>query len=102
MLALTLADANDFVIEAELDGAEYALHFAWNDENGYWALGLENADGVPQLEGLRIRADVDILAGLRYLDVPQGVLFCDGEPDRMAFVDGRAQMVYAGVGDVFV
>lgn len=102
MLALTLADANDFVIEAELDGAEYALHFAWNDENGYWALGLENADGVPQVSGLRIRPNVDILAGLRHLDVPQGVLFCDGEPDRMAFVDGRAQMVYAGVGDVFV
>ena len=89
MLALTLADANDFVIEAELDGAEYALHFAWNDENGYWALGLENADGVPQVSGLRIRPNVDILAGLRHLD-------------RMAFVDGRAQMVYAGVGDVFV
>lgn len=98
MLALTLADDNDFVIEVELDGMEYALHFAWNDENGYWALGLEN--GEPQFAGLRIRPNVHILAGLRHLAVPQGVLFCDGEPDRMAFVDGRSQMIYAGVDDV--
>lgn len=101
MIAIELFDANDFVVDVELDGVSYALHWAWNSENGFWTWGVQNADGIVQFEGLRVLANVDLLRGLRHLDVPQGWLYvdCDGDLNRDAFVNGRAELVYVGVNE---
>ena len=103
MIHIELIDQNDFIVEVDLDGFVYFLHFGWNSECQFWTLAIEDANSELVMSGICVMPNVDLLAQARTLRVPIGVLMAYSESgaalDRDSFVDGRAALIYAGVND---
>jgi len=58
-----------------LDGARYEFTFYTNKGDDGWYMDIANAEGVAQVQGIRLITGLDLLYRFRYLEVPPGVLF---------------------------
>lgn len=100
MIKIPLIDANDFVVEAELDDVTYYLQFAWNNEANYWSLSIENANNESILSGLRIVTNWPLLFKYQHLSLPKGDLIAVSLDKRKTdigrndFVDNIVELVY--------
>lgn len=59
---------------ATLDAASYQFELAYNVRSGRWSLNLQDVTGAPIASGLTLLNGIDLLAYLRYLPVPPGIL----------------------------
>lgn len=100
MIKIPLIDANDFVVEAELDDVTYYLQFSWNNEANYWSLSIENANNESILSGLRIVTNWPLLFKYQHLNLPKGDLIAVSLDKRKTdigrndFVDNIVELVY--------
>lgn len=58
-----------------LDGARYDFTFYTSKPSDAWFMDIANAEGVPQVQGIRLITGLDLLYRFQYLDVPPGQLF---------------------------
>ena len=73
MIILNMADANDFVTSAKLDGETYKLHFTWNDEK-HWLMDVRNSNNEDLVRGIKIVPNFPLLNQYRRIshELPQG------------------------------
>lgn len=105
MIALPVLDANDSLLEVELDGEVYFLRMSWNSEGEFWVMALEDYARNTIVAGVRVVADVALLPMFRHLAVPPGELYAllldDTRSDiaRGDFVSGTAALIYVDEGE---
>lgn len=106
MRSIPAIDANDYVLEIELEGNGYFLHMSWNSEGEFWVLGVQDYARVTIIAGIRVVPNVPLLAMFHHLLLPRGeiyaVLMDDTRQDflRDDFIDGSAEMVYLEEGEI--
>lgn len=54
MIRLPVIDANDQLLEAELDGQVFFVRLSWNSEGEFWSLGLADFERTVVLAGIRV------------------------------------------------
>ncbi len=104
MNIIPVIDANDSLLEAELDGRTFFLNMSWNSEAALWTLSIENADNELVVASILLAPNVPLLAPYRHLSVPEGELVAVLENDqdiigRNDFVTGIAKLIYVSVDD---
>lgn len=106
MRSIPAIDANDYVLEIELEGNGYFLHMSWNSEGEFWVLGVQDYARVTIIAGIRVVPNVPLLDMFHHLLLPRGeiyaVLMDDTRQDflRNDFIDGSAEMVYLEEGEI--
>lgn len=106
MRSIPAIDANDYVLEIELEGDVYFLRMSWNSEGEFWVLGVQDYARTVVIAGIRVVPNVPLLEMFHHLALPRGeiyaVLMDDTRQDflRGDFVDGSASMVYLGENEV--
>ncbi len=81
MIQILVPDANDSIMEVELDGLTFFLRLSWNGEAQQWVLSVENAYNELIVAGVAVVPDTRLLAAYRHLAVPPGELVALA-PDR--------------------
>lgn len=104
MNIIPVIDANDSLLEAELDGRTYFLNLSWNSEARLWTLSIENADNELIVAGILLSPNISLLKPYRHLSVPAGEMVAILENNntmigRQDFVTGIAKLVYVSVDD---
>lgn len=104
MNIIPVIDANDSLLEAELDGRTFFLNMSWNSEAALWTLSIENADNELVVASILLAPNVPLLAPYRHLSVPEGEIVAVLENDqdiigRDDFVSGIAKLIYVSVDD---
>jgi hypothetical protein len=104
MNIIPVIDANDSLLEAELDGRTFFLNMSWNSEAALWTLSIENADNELVVASILLAPNVPLLAPYRHLSVPAGEIVAVLENDqdnigRTDFVSGLAKLIYVSVDD---
>lgn len=98
MILLQTIDANDQLIEAELDGQTYYVGLSWNEEGQFWTLSVRNLSGETLSSSIPCIPDWPLLHQIRQPQHPPGELAVwmreNATLDRMAFVRGDAALVY--------
>lgn len=103
MITIPVIDANDSLIEAELDGEVFFIRMSWNSEGEFWVLGLEDYAQNEILAGVRVVPNTPLLAMFRHLALPKGELYAvlmdDTRSDflRSDFVTEMAGLIYVPV-----
>lgn len=105
MIQIPILDANDQLIEVELDDETYFLHVGWNSEAASWALEIENYNRETIVAGIVMVPNTPLLALYRYRDVPAGELLVTMmddtvQPGRDAFTAGAAALIYLTAAEV--
>lgn len=104
MNIIPVIDANDSLLEAELDGRTYFLNLSWNSEARLWTLSIENADNELIISSILLSPNKPLLKPYRHLSVPAGEMVAILENNntmigRQDFVTGIAKLVYVSVDD---
>lgn len=105
MRLIPAIDANDYVLEIELEGDGYFLRMSWNSEGEFWVLGVQDYARTTIIAGIKVVPNVPLLAMFHHLALPRGeiyaVLMDDTRQEflREDFVDGSATMVYLEEGE---
>jgi len=105
MISLPVLDANDSILEVDLEGNTYFLRMSWNSEGEFWVLSIEDYDNNTILAGVRVVPDTPLLGMFHHLMVPPGelwaVLMDDTRQDflRTDFSDGSAALIYVEEGE---
>ncbi|MGV2866789.1 phage baseplate plug family protein [Achromobacter sp. ESBL13] len=105
MIQILVPDANDSLIEMELDGMTVFLRLSWNSEAQQWVLSIENAYNELVVAGIAVVPDTRLLAGYRHLPVPPGELVALA-PDRRdtisrsALPSGEVALLYVNAAEV--
>ena len=104
MNIIPVIDANDSLLEAELDGRTYFLNLSWNSEAQLWTLSIENADNELIISSILLSPNTPLLKPYRHLSVPAGEMVAILENNntmigRQDFVTGIAKLVYVSVDD---
>lgn len=100
MIRIPVLDANDSLLEIELEGDVFFLRMSWNSEGEFWVLALEDYARNVILAGVRVVPNTPLLAMFRHLALPLGeiyaVLLDDTREDllRTDFADDSAELVY--------
>lgn len=105
MIEIPLIDANDQLVEVDLDGATYFLHVGWNSEASIWMLKVEDYNRETVVAGIAMVPNSPLLEIYRYRDVPAGELLLTmmddtRMPGRDAFSSGVAALIYMTAADV--
>lgn len=103
MMQLGVIDANDMLIEADLDGSVYHVGLSWNEEGQLWTLSLRNLNFDVLASGIGVVPNWPLLAQVRQDAFPPGDIFVDAIPGirltRNSFVDGTAALIYFADAD---
>lgn len=104
MIEIILADENDQLIEANLDGTTFYLHIAWNETAQQFTLGLRTADAVSLIENVVMVTGFGLFFRFRFPFMPLGDFFVidnnNAEPTRKSFVEGKSHLVYMTEADL--
>lgn len=105
MIILPVIDANDQLLEAELDGITYFIQLSWNSEAAFWTISIENANNDVIVTGIYLAPDSMLLSNYRQLAVPAGEIIALVEDSRQIigrqdFVDGMARLFYVTAQEV--
>lgn len=97
-------DANDMLIEAELDGKVYNIGLSWNEEGQLWTLSIRDLNLSILASGIGVVPNWPLLRQVRQPEFPQGEIAVDfprGETlTRSSFTDGIATMFYLSPSDL--
>ncbi|MDB5849787.1 MAG: hypothetical protein JWP29_3539 [Rhodoferax sp.] len=105
MIAIGVPDQNDSLLEIDLEGETFFLHFAWNSEAEFWTLGVESASHDTLVEGVVIVPDTLLLSRYRQEGMPPGDLMVV-VPDRRdsitraALPAGDVTLLYASAAEI--
>lgn len=98
MIPFTLPDENDFIFSATLDGVVFKLWFQWNERAKHWVLGLQDANGVPMVLGVKLVPSFPLMRVHRTPSTPAGefvvISKSTAAPGRLDFVNGLAMFCY--------
>lgn len=98
MMPIALIDANDQVVEADLDEATYHLTLSWNEEGKLWTMDVRNLDGETLASGMAVNAFSPVLSFVRRPTLPPGEFVVVAAPGytltRSSFVSGEAALWY--------
>jgi hypothetical protein len=98
MIELYPIDANDQIIEADLDGETYYVGLSWNETGRMWTLSLRNLGGEVLSSSIPAIPGWPLLYQVRHPSHPPGELCVylrtDATLDRNAFVRGEASLLY--------
>jgi hypothetical protein len=101
MIEIHPLDANDQIIEAELDDALYFVGLSWNSTSERWTFSIRDGAGSILLSGLPVMTEYPITLGSRYRGVPRGEFIVMGvQPDRRAFIDRRSVLYYVTIAEL--
>jgi len=105
MFEILTIDANDQLLEVDLDGETYFIRLSWNSEAAHWALEIQNYNQETLIAGIVVVSNVPLLARFHYLPVPPGELIAVVLGDtagiaRRGFLDGAAALTYVPVSEV--
>jgi len=109
MIALSMYDANDFIVSTMLDGEPYKLHFSWNDKVPQWTVDVLTNDNTEIVRGIPVTPNMPLFSFYRRYPLPQGELMAvvvnqDEEGNqavgREDFLNGKFTMVYIPEGEV--
>ncbi len=105
MISIGTIDANDQLLEVELDGETFFLRLTWNSEASFWVLEVQNYNREAVLSGITVVPNVLLLRRYHYLAVPAGelmalVLSDPAQIGRRSFVDGAARLAYMQAAEV--
>ena len=77
MMFLNVLDANDQLLEAELDGFAYHLGLSWNEAGQLWALSVRDLDRQLLVSGIRVVPLYPLLQQVRRPELPPGEIVVD-------------------------
>ncbi len=105
MFEILTIDANDQLLEAELDGETYFVRLSWNSEASHWAMEIQNYNQETLVAGIIVVPNVPLLARFHYLAVPEGELMALVLGDtagitRDGFVTGLASLIYIPAAEI--
>jgi len=104
MIQLFPIDANDQIMEADLDGATYYVGLSWNEYGQMWTLSLRNLGGEMLSSSIPAIPLWPLLAQIRQPSHPPGefvIALADGATlDREAFNTGTAALLYFDAADM--
>lgn len=105
MIQISPIDANDQLLEVELDGETFFLHLGWNSEAAQWSLEVENYNRETIVAGIVMVPNFPLLQQFRYRDLPAGELMVvmmddTATPARDAFSTGAASLIYLTADEV--
>ena len=80
------------------DRVSFKLTILSNRVLDTWVVDLRSSSDEPLVMGVPIVGGVDLWFSYKYLAIPQGILFTDGEdPSLLSFLEGRSRLLYAEV-----
>lgn len=98
MMLLGVIDANDMIIEAQLDSKIYNVGLSWNEEGQFWTISIRDLNMSILASGIAVVHNWPLLNRVRRPEFPTGdlgVYLSDGKNlDRRAFADGFALLFY--------
>lgn len=98
MMRLGVIDANDMLIEAELDNRIFHVGLSWNETGQLWSLSIRDLNLSVLASGISVVANWPLFVQMRRPEFPEGELAVYAVPgsrlDRRSFVDGRAGLFY--------
>jgi hypothetical protein len=104
MMVLGVIDANDQIIEADLDGTTYHVGLSWNEEGQLWTMSLRDLDQQILVSGIALVPLSPLLRQVRRPSLPPGELAIEAAPgsilDRQSFSSGRARLWYFSPEDL--
>lgn len=105
MFAIPTIDANDQLLEVELDVETFFIRLSWNSEGSFWAMEIQNYNQETLVAGIVVVPNVPLLARFHYLDVPPGELLAlvlgdDAGIARDGFIRGQAELVYVSAAEM--
>jgi len=104
MIAFNLLNANDQLIEAELDDLAYYLGVSWNEAGQLWTLSVRDLDRQILVSGIRIVPLYPLLKQVRRPELPPGEIIVDCAEGytlkRDSFTTGVASLWYVDASDM--
>lgn len=104
MMALGVIDANDQLIEAQLDDAAYYIGLSWNEFGQLWTISVRDLNKQMLVSGICVVPLFPLLRQVRSPDLPPGEIGVDCASgtalDRRSFADGLATLWYLDADDM--
>jgi hypothetical protein len=104
MMFLNVLDANDQLLEAELDGLAYYLGISWNEAGQLWSLSVRDLDRQLLVSGIRVVPLYPLLQQVRRPELPPGEIVVDCAEGytlkRDSFASGAAGLWYFDTVDL--
>lgn len=104
MIEIAVADQNDQLLEANLDGTTFYIHLAWNESGQFFTIGLQTTEGSTLIEGVVMVANVPLFYRLRHSFMPLGDLMVitdrGNEISRNSFIERNTHLVYLSEQDL--
>lgn len=98
MMRIGVIDANDMLIEAQLDDSVYHLGLSWNEEGQFWTLSIRDLNLSIMASGIAVVPNWPLLNQIRQPEFPPGEIAVYSPPGvdigRKSFVNGSAAMFY--------
>lgn len=95
---IAVPDMNDSVSRIVLNGTVYQIRFTYNDTEGRWYFGLNDAQGVPIVQMVKIVPGFPLNLFMGHDNMPSGVFGCMSNLEavgREDFKNGKAQFIFA-------
>lgn len=103
MIQIFPIDANDQIIEAQLDGGVFNLGLSWNEEGQLWTLSIRDLNLSYLVSGIAVVPNWPLLSQFRQPSFPVGEIAVYAPHgvrlNRNSFKDGIAYMAYFEVSD---
>lgn len=104
MIIFGVIDANDMLIEAELDNSVYHVGLSWNQEGQLWTLSIRDLNFSILLSGIAVVPSYPLLYQVSRTYLPPGQIAAYSVNDkpitRNSFVLGEAALVYLTAEDL--
>ena len=98
MIQLGIIDANDMLIEAELEDSVYNIGLSWNQEAQFWTLSIRDLNYSLLVSGIAVVPTFPLLNQIRRTYFPPGEIMVYSVNDkpikRNSFVNGEASIIY--------
>jgi hypothetical protein len=98
MIQLGIIDANDMLVEAELDDSVYNIGLSWNQEGQLWTISVRDLNFSLLVSGIAAVPGFPLLYQVRRTELPPGQLWIysvnNNKLNRKSFVNGEAGLFY--------
>lgn len=105
MQEIPVIDANDSIVEIELDGDVYYIRMSWNSEGEFWSLSVEDYARTVLIAGVLVVPFAQLLVPFHHLALPAGEIYAALMDDtreqflRTDFADGSGHLIYVPAGE---
>ena len=99
-----MVDANDQLIECELDGGNYYIGMSWNEYGALWTMSVRDLNKQLLVSSIAVVPNFPLLRQVRRPEMPPGEFFvgaaADKALDRQSFLDNSAALIYFDATDI--